>query len=424
MSHLLLDGTFKPASTIIPNLSCMQYCMHAVGVIDGYNCVANGTSDGLLEQMVSLHNAEGGDAPGLPCLLWNMEHTVLQVDGSPLIISAIRDMVNSLIHRANTLITLLCEGVDMANFGQCLKTHLDPKEPLKWPKDPLHNNTPGYSFIQDPDNPFKAFQDHLLQSFYDKPQIFNKYHVHQPTRMVFKQGGPARGTELETYHLTNTHEGPHTLDLGPQDNAISKTFGHSTNTGRPHYGLTWINLPSLHQDMLSELFQVLQHFWTWLDNSKGTACEPQISYTDLHEMALATLGKLQVAAAEQTVIIQEMASNNKLILDMLQSTHEKIDCTYQAIIQAQAGSGHASQSPVHNIGPMDIAFIQTQGLHAYLTNSSANFKTIQQALAVEVISQGSPHVFIVMPTGAGKSPIYGSLSYVENAGFHLIIVPY
>ncbi|KAG1722151.1 hypothetical protein EDB19DRAFT_1835138 [Suillus lakei] len=406
----------------------------------------------MLREEMHLLSSIAHSETRLPCLLWNAEHMVLQVDGSPLIISAIRDMVNLLMHHTNALIMLLCEGVDMADFNQCLKTHLDPKEPCKWPKDPLHNNTPSYSFIQDPDDPFKAFQDHLLQSFYDEPQILNKYHVRQPTGTVFKQGGPARGTELETYRLTNTchisfimgynksrqhtdypdkyvaHPIYHPLqpiimDLGPQmikaimcqilnldiddkgdqqDDAIDESFGHSTNTGRSHYGLTWNDLPSLYQDMISELFQVSQHFWTWLDDSKGAACEPQISYTNIHEMASATLGKLQVAAAEQTVVIQEAASNNKLILDMLQLMHEKIDRTHQAIIQAQAGSGHASQSPVHDIGPMDIAFIRTQGLCTYLANSLANFKTIQQALAVEVISQDSPHILIVMPTGLGR----------------------
>ncbi|KAG2111477.1 hypothetical protein DEU56DRAFT_919982 [Suillus clintonianus] len=591
MSHLLLDGTFEPASTIVPNLSCIQYSMRATGVFEGYNRVLNGTTDGLLnfyfetlkpmltegerypfttlrEEMHLLSSIAHSETR-LPCLLWNTERTVLQVDGSPLIISAIRDMVHSLISRANTLIVSLCEGVDMKDFDQCLKTHLDPLEPGKWPKDPLRNNTPGYSFIQDPQNPFKAFQALLLQRFYDTPEIFNKYHVRQPSRTVFKQasvarwfnalaefhdivfclvhvtsGGPARGTELETYRLTNTREGPRTLyfvaghitfitgynksrqrtdypdkyvarpiyrplqpiimylagplrgiaevwihaihtpprDLGPQvfmrfskplrsedfsqilqtqtnhhlhvsmglrmwrqmikaimrrilnldiddegdqqDDAIDESFGHSTGTGRSRYGLTWNDLPSLHEDMISELFQVSQRFWTWLDNPKRAAREPQISYTTLHEMASATLDKLQAVAVEQTVVIKETASNNKLIIDLLQSTHEKIDRTHQAVIQTQARSGDVSQSPVLDVGPMEIAFVRTQGLRAYLADPTANFKSIQQALAVEVISQGYPHVLIIMPTGAGKSVIYGSPGYVENAGFRLIVIPY
>ncbi|KAG2335826.1 P-loop containing nucleoside triphosphate hydrolase protein, partial [Suillus weaverae] len=52
------------------------------------------------------------------------------------------------------------------------------------------------------------------------------------------------------------------------------------------------------------------------------------------------------------------------------------------------------------------------------------FKSIQQALAIELISRGCPHVLVVLPTGAGKTAIYGSPGYVEKAGFRLVIIPY
>lgn len=189
---------------------------------------------------------------------------------------------------------------------------------------------------------------------------------------------------------------------------MDESFGHSTTTSRSHYGLTWNDLPSLHQDMISELFQVSARYWTWLNDQKAL-CEPQISYADIHEKASVTFNKLEAAAAEQTVIIKEAASNQKLIIDMLQSTHEKIDC--QAVLITQCGSGCQSQSIL-------------QGLHLYLANPTAAFKSIQQAWAVEVISHSNPQVLIVMPTGAGKSAIYASPGYVENAGFRLVVLPY
>jgi hypothetical protein len=48
ISHLLLDGTFEPASNVVPDLSCLQFCMRASGVFEAYNSGLNGTSEGLL----------------------------------------------------------------------------------------------------------------------------------------------------------------------------------------------------------------------------------------------------------------------------------------------------------------------------------------------------------------------------------------
>lgn len=48
LSHLLLDGTFEPASNIVPNLSCLQFCMRASGVLEAYNSGLNESSEGLL----------------------------------------------------------------------------------------------------------------------------------------------------------------------------------------------------------------------------------------------------------------------------------------------------------------------------------------------------------------------------------------
>jgi hypothetical protein len=48
--HLLLDGTFEPASTIVPNLSCLQFCICAAAAYEGYMRISNGDQldDGLL----------------------------------------------------------------------------------------------------------------------------------------------------------------------------------------------------------------------------------------------------------------------------------------------------------------------------------------------------------------------------------------
>lgn len=111
----------------------------------------------MLREEMHLLSAIAHSETRLPCLLWNHEHTVLQVDGSPLIIGAIQHMTSSLLCQARNIITSLCEGVDTSAYDECLKTPFDPNNPTQWPKDPLRNTTPSYSFIQDPDNPFLAF---------------------------------------------------------------------------------------------------------------------------------------------------------------------------------------------------------------------------------------------------------------------------
>lgn len=141
-----------------------------------------------LREEMHLLSAIAHSETRLPCLLWNHDRTVLQVDGSPLIIGAIRHMASSLLDRARNIITSLCEGVDMSAYDECLKSRLDPHNPTLWPKDPLRETAHGYSFIQDPNNPFLAFRDVLLKNFHDDSDIFDKYHVRVESKVVFKQG--------------------------------------------------------------------------------------------------------------------------------------------------------------------------------------------------------------------------------------------
>lgn len=145
----------------------------------------------------------------LPNLLWNDTHTVLQVDGSPLIISAIRDMVKSLLIRADEIIASLCESVDMSDYDDCLERHLNVQDPAHWPKDPLRKQDDGYSFIQDPDNPFKALQEGLLKGMFQDLNVFDKYHVWEGTRSVFKQGDA--DIRLPHIYLLTPHSCGHPL---------------------------------------------------------------------------------------------------------------------------------------------------------------------------------------------------------------------
>ncbi|KAG0694309.1 hypothetical protein DFH29DRAFT_1006446 [Suillus ampliporus] len=597
ISHLQLDGTFELPSNIVPNLSCVQFCIRVSGALEGYYYVlrADDSTEGLLDyysrtlkeilseghrypfttlrEEMHLLSALAHSETRMPCLLWNDNHTVLQVDGSPLIISLIRDMVKALLARANQLVLSLCEGVDMSNYDDCLKKHLNPKDPSQWPKDPLRKQSDKYSFLIDETNPFCAFQEQLLTNFFATEQVFLKYHVFDDQlNPVFKQasvaswftqlaelhdvvfclvhitsGGPARGTELETYRLFNTRESPRTLyfagghlafitgynksrqrsnfpdrfvarpvyppiqrviiylagplrhvadywiyalsnkipqlgaevfthfgtplrsedfsrilrthtaqhlhvpmglrmwrqmmkalmrrivnvdidDDGEQEeDALDESFGHSTSTGRSRYGMTWNDLPFLHEDMLSDLFKVSQRFWSWLDEVSGSKSNPgahlsEISYTQIHQAMSVALADLKQAASEQTQTIQQTAANNARIIEMLQSATEKIDLTHQALVRTHAAPD--SQSLVQDLEPLEIAFARTQALRLYLGDSSAVFKSVQQALAAEVICRGYPHTLIVMPTGSGKSAIYASPGYTERTGFRLVIIPY
>lgn len=206
------------------------------------------------------------------------------------------------------------------------------------------------------------------------------------------------------------------------DDALDEMFGHTTGTARSRYGLTWNDLPTLHEDMLTDLFNVSKRFWAWLADpaSKAVGPRPDISYTEIHEAVSTTLGKLQLAASQQTAIIQETASSHARMLEMLQLTHEKIDRTHQAVLSAQ----HGHPSLVQAAETLDVGFSRIHGLRLYLQDSSATFKSTQQALAIELISRGCPHILVVLPTGAGKTAIYGSPGYVEKAGFRLVIIPY
>jgi hypothetical protein len=55
-------------------------------------------------------------------LLWNHECTILQVNGSPLIIGAIQHMASLLLCQAWNITTSLCKGINMSAYDQCLKT--------------------------------------------------------------------------------------------------------------------------------------------------------------------------------------------------------------------------------------------------------------------------------------------------------------
>jgi hypothetical protein len=78
----------------------------------------------MLREEIHLLSAIAHSETRLPCLLWNHNRTVLQVDGSPLIIGAIRHMASSLLCQAQNIITSLCEGVNMSAYNKCLKTQI------------------------------------------------------------------------------------------------------------------------------------------------------------------------------------------------------------------------------------------------------------------------------------------------------------
>jgi hypothetical protein len=89
-------------------------------------------------------------------------------------------------------------------------------------------------------------------------------------------------------------------------------------------------------------------------------------------MAAITFNKLEAAATEQTIVINKAALNQKPIIDMLQSTHEKIN--RQAILITQHGSGQQSQSVLQDIQPLEISYLHVEGLRLYLVNPLATFK--------------------------------------------------
>jgi hypothetical protein len=214
-------------------------------------------------------------------------------------------------------------------------------------------------------------------------------------------------------------------DGDQEEDALDEIFGHTTGTGRSRYGLTWNDLPLLHEDMLSDLFRVSKRYWKWLDDPQTDfpLQQPEISYGDIHKSMSITLGKLEQAASQQTLAITQNSAHNVKIIDMLQSANDKIDRTHQALL-AQGTGIHSPQSLLQDIEPLEIALIRIHGLRLYLKDSSASFKSTPQALAIEVISRGYPHALIVMPTGAGKTAIYSSPGYIEKAGFRLVIIPY
>ncbi|KAG1763536.1 hypothetical protein EDD22DRAFT_952264 [Suillus occidentalis] len=131
----------------------------------------------MLREEMHMLSAMAHSETQLPCLLWNNDHSVLQVDGSPLVISHIRDMVKALLARADQLILSLCEGTNMTAFDTCIKDSINVKDPSRWPKDPLRNQTPGYSFLTDPDNPFYVLQSSLLAQFGATIEMFDKFHL-------------------------------------------------------------------------------------------------------------------------------------------------------------------------------------------------------------------------------------------------------
>ncbi|KAG1763535.1 P-loop containing nucleoside triphosphate hydrolase protein [Suillus occidentalis] len=215
-------------------------------------------------------------------------------------------------------------------------------------------------------------------------------------------------------------------DGDQEEDALDEIFGHTTGTGRSRYGLTWNDLPLLHEDMLSDLFRMSKRYWRWLDNphTNFPLQQLEISYGDIHKTMSLMLGKLEQAALQQTLAITQNSAHSVKIIDMLQSANDKIDHTHQALLLAQGPAIQSSQSLLQDVGPLEIVLICIHGLRLYLKDSSASFKSTPQALAIEVISRGTPHALIVMPTGAGKTAIYTSPSYIEKSGFRLIIIPY
>jgi hypothetical protein len=101
----------------------------------------------------------------LPRFAWNWNHSVLSIDGNPIIIEDFKHKVTSVLNKAEEGLKKVLCGLSFPELEADLDRCLNRDDPANWIRDNINNRTEGYSFITDTRNPFFRYKDQLLKAF-------------------------------------------------------------------------------------------------------------------------------------------------------------------------------------------------------------------------------------------------------------------
>ncbi|KAJ3803956.1 hypothetical protein F5876DRAFT_84042 [Lentinula aff. lateritia] len=188
-------GTFVRAKVITPVMAQAQWCFRATGAeeVIRLQSVYNGDSlmaykahveryltDGhpvlftTLRQNMNFLRALASRQQGLARFSWNIERTVISIDGFPIAVSSYISGVHNTVKNVTTQIDHLFRGCPYSDILQLIEDAMVPAQSgqPRWFRDRPSGDKIRYSFFEEPENGLQELRPRLLNHLIEDPKLF------------------------------------------------------------------------------------------------------------------------------------------------------------------------------------------------------------------------------------------------------------
>ncbi|KAJ3846448.1 hypothetical protein EV368DRAFT_89011 [Lentinula lateritia] len=188
-------GTFVRAKVITPVMAQAQWCFRATGAeevirlqsaYNGDSLMAYKThverylTDGhpvlftTLRQNMNFLRALASRQQGLARFSWNIERTVISIDGFPIAVSSYISGVHNTVKNVTTQIDHLFRGCNYSDILQLIDDAMVPAQSgqPRWFRDRPTGDKIRYSFFEEPENGLQELRPRLLNHLIEDPKLF------------------------------------------------------------------------------------------------------------------------------------------------------------------------------------------------------------------------------------------------------------
>ncbi|KAJ3924737.1 MAG: hypothetical protein NXY57DRAFT_1044686, partial [Lentinula lateritia] len=188
-------GTFVRAKVITPVMAQAQWCFRATGAeevirlqsaYNGDSLMAYKThverylTDGhpvlftTLRQNMNFLRALASRQQGLARFSWNIERTVISIDGFPIAVSSYISGVHNTVKNVTTQIDHLFRGCPYSDILQLIEDAMVPAQSgqPRWFRDRPSGDKIRYSFFEESENGLQELRPRLLNHLIEDPKLF------------------------------------------------------------------------------------------------------------------------------------------------------------------------------------------------------------------------------------------------------------
>ena len=141
----------------------------------------------------------------LPRFSWNLDFSVVQMDGMPIQMAKFIQMTCTLLDECHVRLNTALQGLSFPEFDRVLEKCTNPDDPQHWLRDDLRDISVGYSFVQDKRNGLAKFSNTFLSALLDtesNPRVANKLCLRHANGLIhIKRGERNKARKLFSTHF-------------------------------------------------------------------------------------------------------------------------------------------------------------------------------------------------------------------------------